>query len=287
MIALGRLHPDPKTFTSWLPEVLGYAKDDDGVQLSTVHKVKGLEWHHVIVHDATQGLFPHHLSTDIEEERRVFHVAITRGQQSVTVVADAASPSMFLSELEVPAPARTTAAGVGPRGLDGARVGREGRDARGVASLPDVPAAIGLEFTWGGYDVAIAAVEDDSVLFKAGRADVRVPFGSVVSIGGKPGQLVPPSIKAGRATRSKSGSITSGATESENPAVLEALKEWRRARAKDDAVPAYVVATDKTLVEMADLRPTSSRELLAINGIGPAKLERYGDEMLAVIDSAM
>src|SRR5690606_1810094 len=101
--SLGRLHPDPSTFSAWLREVLAHPPDPDGVQLAPVHRVKGLEWPHVVICDASEGLFPHHLSTDVEEERRVFHVALTRGRASVHVVADTDRPSIFLDELDAPA----------------------------------------------------------------------------------------------------------------------------------------------------------------------------------------
>jgi len=124
LVALGRLHPDPTSFGSWLRTALSQPDDPDGVVLSTVHKVKGLEWPHVVVHDASQGLFPHRLSTDVEEERRVFHVAITRAQASVVVVGEAGAPSLFVAELTRDAPERP--AGSGPesderpaRGLPG------------------------------------------------------------------------------------------------------------------------------------------------------------------------
>jgi len=48
-------------------------------------------------------------------------------------------------------------------------------------------------------------------------------------------------------------------------------------------VPAYVVFSDATLAEMAARRPGTYAELLAVNGVGRAKLERYADAFLAVI----
>ena len=68
--------------------------------------------------------------------------------------------------------------------------------------------------------------------------------------------------------------------------VLEALRVWRRERARADGGPAYVVAHDSTLAEIADVRPHSLPALRRIRGMGPAKLERYGSEILAVIDGA-
>ena len=65
--------------------------------------------------------------------------------------------------------------------------------------------------------------------------------------------------------------------------VLERLKAWRKARARADGVPAYVIFHDKTLEEIADLLPKDWADLASISGVGPTKLERYGDEVLAVV----
>ena len=66
--------------------------------------------------------------------------------------------------------------------------------------------------------------------------------------------------------------------------LVDALRAWRRERAAADGVPAYVVAHDTTLAEIADLRPRSLPALRRIRGMGPTKLERYGPEILAVIE---
>jgi DNA helicase-2/ATP-dependent DNA helicase PcrA len=66
--------------------------------------------------------------------------------------------------------------------------------------------------------------------------------------------------------------------------LLEALRRWRRERASEDGVPAYVVFHDTTLVEIADSRPRTLPALRRVRGMGPAKLERYGAEILAVIE---
>jgi DNA helicase-2/ATP-dependent DNA helicase PcrA len=69
----------------------------------------------------------------------------------------------------------------------------------------------------------------------------------------------------------------------EQTPTVQALKEWRLARARADEVPAYVVFNDRTLAELAAQTPRTIAELAAIPGIGPAKLERYGPELLARI----
>jgi len=65
----------------------------------------------------------------------------------------------------------------------------------------------------------------------------------------------------------------------QTPAVL-ALKEWRLSRARAEDVPAYVVFNDRTLAELVARTPRTLAELAAVPGIGPAKLERYGAELL-------
>ena len=68
----------------------------------------------------------------------------------------------------------------------------------------------------------------------------------------------------------------------QTPAVL-ALKEWRLARARAEEVPAYVVFNDRTLAELLRMQPRTLGELAAVPGIGPAKLERFGSELLATL----
>jgi ATP-dependent DNA helicase RecQ len=68
--------------------------------------------------------------------------------------------------------------------------------------------------------------------------------------------------------------------------LFETLREARRALAAEAGVPPYVVFHDSTLREIAAARPSSLAELAEINGVGRAKLERYGDAMLAAVASA-
>ena len=68
--------------------------------------------------------------------------------------------------------------------------------------------------------------------------------------------------------------------------VLAALKAWRTARARHDAVPAYVIAHDATLAALAEARPTTIMALGRVKGMGPGRLEKYGDEILAITSRA-
>ena len=60
------------------------------------------------------------------------------------------------------------------------------------------------------------------------------------------------------------------------------LKEWRRERAERDSVPAYVVFWDRALAAIARARPKSKAELSRVFGLGAAKLDKYGDEILEI-----
>ncbi|MFY9331305.1 MAG: ATP-dependent DNA helicase UvrD2 [Candidatus Nanopelagicales bacterium] len=70
---------------------------------------------------------------------------------------------------------------------------------------------------------------------------------------------------------------------SADEALVERLKQWRLAQARERSVPAYVVLTDATVEALAEVKPASAAELGAISGIGPDKLLRYTDQLLALV----
>jgi DNA helicase-2/ATP-dependent DNA helicase PcrA len=65
--------------------------------------------------------------------------------------------------------------------------------------------------------------------------------------------------------------------------LFERLREWRKGRADAEEVPAFVVFSDATLQLIAELKPTSTKALLKISGIGPQKLEKYGEDVLELV----
>jgi ATP-dependent DNA helicase UvrD/PcrA len=77
--------------------------------------------------------------------------------------------------------------------------------------------------------------------------------------------------------------LTPEAVVAEPPEGFEALKTWRLERARRDEVPAYLVFHNSTLEEIAGRRPRSLAELGSVPGVGPAKLDRYGVEVLAAL----
>jgi DNA helicase-2/ATP-dependent DNA helicase PcrA len=203
LISVASFEPDPVAFEPWLRNRLrnpnGRASDE-GVALSTVHRVKGMEWPYLVVLGAHDGLMPHVLATDLEEERRIFHVAITRADTAVHIVADAKAPAPFLDELRAPAPANYVA--------------------------PTTPRKRTVE-----------------------KAALPTPTGDLAKL-------------------------------------VDALKAWRRQRAQADSVPAYIVLSDTHLAGIATQAPQTLDDLARCPGIGPTKLERYGDEIIAVVSDA-
>jgi DNA helicase-2/ATP-dependent DNA helicase PcrA len=71
----------------------------------------------------------------------------------------------------------------------------------------------------------------------------------------------------------------------EDSPAIAALRAWRTGRARADAVAPFIVAHDSLLIALADARPTTIAELRRIKGMGPTKLDRYGEELLAVLAS--
>ncbi len=213
LLAVAERCEDPSEFPGWLADRLNApAVDEPGITLSTVHRVKGREWPHVIVHDAGEGLMPHRLSADVEEERRVFHVAVTRAVDSVAITTGyRASP--FIAEMSAPSQ---------PEPEPRPRVSSSADSAE-----PPAPS------TRGSHPA---------------RSDP--PAGSTL----------------------------------DEVRLREQLKAWRSTTARTAGVPAYVVFNDATLYQIAVLRPQTDDDLLSISGIGPVKLERYGEEILAIVN---
>jgi len=72
----------------------------------------------------------------------------------------------------------------------------------------------------------------------------------------------------------------------EDAPLLSALKAKRRALAEAAGVPAYIIFTDRTLIEMAEIRPATLDAMARIGGVGATKLDRYGQAFLEVITGA-
>ncbi len=181
------------------------AHADDGVNLLTYHRAKGLEWDAVLLPQLEEGTLPiRQAESDAElaEERRLLYVGLTRARRHLLLSwaerreTGRRRPSRFLAALEgrVPVPGRVTV-------------------------IPGAP------------------------------------------------------MNAGAARR---------ASEEDTP-LMAALREWRLTAARSDGVPAYVVAPDALLLDIAAARPASVPALRRMKGMGPSRLARYGEEILALV----
>jgi superfamily II DNA helicase RecQ len=179
---------------------------------------------------------------------------------------------VFVEELTRPAKARSATAAAADRPTEPVTPTRRTDGA--------VVAERGLEVTLpGGFRGQVTAVErgvahvrlDDDL-------DVEVAFGEPVEVDGQRTTL-------GAAPR---GGRASGLLEPEDApadeALVEALKLWRARTAAENGVPAYLVFHDRHLEAIAGRRPRTARELAACPGVGPAKLDRYADDVLDIIE---
>jgi superfamily II DNA helicase RecQ len=87
---------------------------------------------------------------------------------------------------------------------------------------------------------------------------------------------------AGKAGTAKAETAAAVRLPAEGEALAARIREWRGAEAKRLRVPAYVVMHDRTVTALAQTRPRSPKELLAIDGIGPAKVEKFGEAILGL-----
>jgi ATP-dependent DNA helicase RecQ len=86
-----------------------------------------------------------------------------------------------------------------------------------------------------------------------------------------------------KSTPSRSSSAVVSDLSPADETLFQLLRKWRADTAREQAVPAYVILHDKTLRELAEVRPVSHGLLAGITGMGSAKIEHYGAELLELI----
>jgi HRDC domain/UvrD-like helicase C-terminal domain len=263
------LHPEIATFQGWLRDTLATRRDPGGVVLATVHRVKGQEWPFVVLHQAADDQHPHRLADDVEEERRLFHVAITRAGRHVTIVTGD-HPSPFIAELTtepsamperrpVAGPLRTTTRSAPSR--------REAADAgHPLLDRERVMAAVGLVLVDQGHEWRIVDIEPAAAVAERGGNIRHFALGErVETVGRQRGPLRP----------------RAGEVDEASVVLFDLLRRFReRVR---NGKPAYTVFDDKTLVAIAAALPADLPALAAVKGVGPAKLEQYGDDVLELV----
>ncbi|HEX9854870.1 MAG TPA: ATP-dependent DNA helicase UvrD2 [Acidimicrobiia bacterium] len=234
------LHTDASDLEAWLTMTVRAPSDANGATLSTVHRVKGMEWDRVIVFGVDRGSMPHTLSDDVEEERRVFHVAVTRGAVEVVVLYDSSRASPFIAELAGTAPRRAPQP---PR-----------QEPRRIAVATGDTVRV-----LGGHAGQVSGMDETAIYVElATGAQLAVPRDEILEV-----------------TPRSSGRADTG--------LVEALKAWRLETSRRLGVPAYVLLHDSTIEAIATALPGDEQGLLAVPGIGPSKLESYGDEILGIV----
>ncbi|HEU0101179.1 MAG TPA: 3'-5' exonuclease, partial [Mycobacteriales bacterium] len=204
-----------------------HAPTVDGVTLASLHAAKGLEWDAVFLVGLVDGTLPLvHADTpaQVEEERRLLYVGITRAREHLSLSwALARSPGGRATRR----PSRFLDGMLGSATSTGAAPARPVRKSAGKASATCRICGAGL----------VAAVDR-----KLGRC--------------------------------------AGCPSDRDDALYDALRDWRGSRAKELGQPAYCVFTDATLAAIAEQRPTTVAALVSIPGIGQAKLDKFGDDVL-------
>ena len=119
------------------------------------------------------------------------------------------------------------------------------------------------------------------------------PAGKAVLFGSGPVRVLLPTEQSARGRTRSNAAVERGTRrrnaaptlDSADASLFEALRAHRLETARTDRVPPYVVASDRTLRDLAELRPRTRADLEDIYGIGAAKAAKYGDGFLAVIRS--
>ncbi|MGA4994178.1 ATP-dependent DNA helicase UvrD2 [Nonomuraea bangladeshensis] len=211
-----------------------HAPPVEGVTLASLHAAKGLEWDAVFLVGLTDGMLPivyAETPEQIEEERRLLYVGITRAREHLTL-------SWALARA--------------PGGRKGRRPSRflDGLTGRAAAPSRPIPGAARERRT-------VAAPVHCRICAKTLTAAAEQKLGRCA---------------------------TCPADYDEE--LLERLKAWRTATAKDNKIPPYVVFTDVTLQAIAERAPATEQELLSIPGVGRVKIDRYGEAVLALCRGA-
>jgi DNA helicase-2/ATP-dependent DNA helicase PcrA len=257
----------------------------EGVHLLTYHAAKGLEFDAVFLPRLEEKEIPSRLArspADVAEERRLLYVGITRARNTLTLTWSR-TPSPFLAELGVVAAVggrHEAAAGADSQLAERLRHWRrELSQAQGVpayAIFPDRsleeiverrPASLAELAAIHGLGSSRLARFGEQLLTVLGGAPLASPAS------GSPAVALPK--PGGRVHHEPDG-----------PGLYGALAAWRRDRSKRERVAPFLVFHNRVLAAIAEARPRSREELAGIAGVGPAKLERYGDDVLEVVAAA-
>ncbi|MGH3414928.1 MAG: ATP-dependent DNA helicase UvrD2 [Actinocrinis sp.] len=218
----------------------------DGVTLASLHSAKGLEWDAVLLVGLTEGLLPISYAEtpdQVEEERRLLYVGVTRARERLRL-------SWALARSPGGRAARRPS-----RFLDALR---EVQQVRSIGPGGSVVRGRGSRAGRGGG-------EEVKRPKRSGPVRCRVCGRSLIE-----------------AVERKLGRCADCPSDLDE-VLFERLREWRSARAQEQSLPAYCVFTDATLTAIAEARPSDRGELASIPGVGATKLDRYADQVLALL----
>ena len=68
-----------------------------------------------------------------------------------------------------------------------------------------------------------------------------------------------------------------------NKDIYNALKSWRKIKAIKENIRPYIIFSDRTLIDISNIKPYDTKSLMNIRGMGEKKLQKYGDEILELI----
>ena len=114
-----------------------------------------------------------------------------------------------------------------------------------------------------------------------GSAQNRKPSRFLQAVGSGPA-VTAPTARPGPRERQPAGAARArlGA---DDQVLFDALRAWRLERAREEKVSPFIVAYDTVIAEIAERRPQNETELLAVAGIGPGKVDKYGEDILAIV----
>jgi ATP-dependent DNA helicase RecQ len=130
---------------------------------------------------------------------------------------------------------------------------------------------------WGGDRPVVILTEAGQAVMKGDRP-VRMLLPPLRATASKPSRS-----SGSGASRSGSRAAAQSELNEVELALFEELRSHRLDVSREDGVPPYVVASDRTLREIAQILPRSLSDLQLVHGIGPSKAEKYGDGLLRVI----
>ncbi len=123
-------------------------------------------------------------------------------------------------------------------------------------------------------------VSDGVVEEFGGRAEPPVRRKKAKAAAGAAAKTQAESVSARATQAAKTAAPAAPRLTADGEALAARLREWRAAEAKRLGVPAYVVMHDRTLTALAQARPRNLKQLLEVDGMGPAKVERFGQAIL-------